>query len=151
MRRRAKIYPPRSFAAGRRNDDELALSYTTSACQDQLWKGLRPAGEKVVAKKKPSALDALAKLDEERAALSEREAALKREAALELGAAVLIAGGAVLRPERLKSIVESVVRIGADEALRRLSGSAPASAADPGKGVGESVSEEVHDATRHGA
>ena len=104
-----------------------------------------------MAKKKPSALDALAKLDEERAALSEREAALKREAALELGAAVLAAGGAVLRAERLKSIVEFVVRIGADAALRRLSSSAPATASEPEEGTRQPQPGEAHDVARQGA
>ena len=101
-----------------------------------------------MAKKKPSALDALAKLDEERAALSEKEAALKREAALELGAAVLAAGGAILRPERLRSIIVSVVRIGPDEALRRLAGSPPGAASEPVEGTGQPSAGEAQHAAR---
>jgi hypothetical protein len=127
--------------------NQFPLSYRQAGWQTQSWKGLRPAGEKVVARKKSSALEALARLDEERAALSEREAALKREAALELGTAVLAGGGAVLRTGRLKQLVEQVVAIGPDEAARRLSRVAQ----EPRSGPANAAAEEPAEGARHAA
>ena len=98
-----------------------------------------------MAKKKPSALNALIRLDEERAALNEREAALKREAALELGSAVLTGGGAILRPDRLRQLVERIVSVGSEEALRRLSVAPPSSKAvspKPGNEVPSQVTQD---------
>lgn len=56
-------------------------------------------------KKKPSALDALTRLDEERRVLETRGADVRRAAALELGYAVLDAGGATLGMVRLRELV----------------------------------------------
>ena len=103
-----------------------------------------------MARKKPSALDALAKLDEERAALSEREAALKREAASELGTVLLAAGGAVLRPERLKQIIERVIVVGPDEALRRLASTHPEPRLEPGEVTGDAARGEGRHAAEPG-
>lgn len=75
-----------------------------------------------MAKKKPSALDALAKLNDERLALDARAADLKRAAALELGLVVLDAGGAELGPRRLRDLVLKVIANGPDAVLRSLSG-----------------------------
>ncbi|WP_156680478.1 DUF6437 family protein [Sphingomonas profundi] len=58
-----------------------------------------------MAKKKPSALDALTRLNEERRVLETRGADVRRAAALELGYAVLDAGGADLGIARLKELV----------------------------------------------
>jgi hypothetical protein len=100
----------------------------------------------VVAKKKPSALDALAKLDEERTALAAREVALKREAALELGTVVLAGGGAIVRPDRLKQIVERIIGVGPDEALRRLSNPRDERRSKPREATGGALSGEGHHA-----
>ena len=62
-----------------------------------------------MAKKKPSALDALTRLNEERRALETRGADVRRAAALELGHAVLDAGGSALGMARLKELVVSAV------------------------------------------
>jgi len=75
-----------------------------------------------VAKKKPSALEALANLNDERIALEARAADLKRAAALELGMIVLEAGGADLGPARLRDLVAKAASIGPDAVLRTLSG-----------------------------
>ena len=57
-----------------------------------------------MAKKKPSALKALAIVNDERVALEARAAELRRAAALELGMVVLDAGGADLGPARLRDL-----------------------------------------------
>lgn len=69
-----------------------------------------------MAKKKPSALDALARLNEERRSLNEREAELKRAAALELGLVVIDAGGAAIGPVHLRSLIAQIVAIGVQAA-----------------------------------
>lgn len=74
-----------------------------------------------MAKKKPSALEALAKLNDERLALEARTAELKRAAAFELGMVVLDAGGADLGPARLRDLIARVVAFGPDAALQLLS------------------------------
>ena len=60
-------------------------------------------------KKKPSALDALTRLNEERRVLETRGAEARRAAALELGLAVLDAGGATLGMARLRELVIDAV------------------------------------------
>ena len=60
-------------------------------------------------KKKPSALDALTRLNEERRMLETRGADVRRAAALELGLAVLDAGGASLGMARLRELVIDAV------------------------------------------
>ena len=74
----------------------------------------------VVAKKKPSALEALARLNDERAQLENRGAELKRAAALELGMIVLDAGGGAIGSATLKELIAIIVRTGADASLQRL-------------------------------
>ena len=75
-----------------------------------------------MAKKKSSALEALAKLNDERLALEARAAELRRAAALELGMVVLDAGGADLGPARLRDLVTEALAAGPDAGLRMLSG-----------------------------
>lgn len=99
-----------------------------------------------MAKRKPSALDALAKLDQERAALNERETALKHAAALELGTAVLAGGGVALHPDRLKKLVACIVAVGPEEALRRLLAAAPGDRIEAGKSREEPAPEVRHTA-----
>ncbi len=77
-----------------------------------------------MAKKKPSALEALSQVNDERVALETRIAELKRAAALELGMVVLDAGGADLGPARLRDLVAKAVAAGPDATLRLLSGKA---------------------------
>ena len=60
-------------------------------------------------KKKPSALDALTRLNEERRVLETRGADVRRAAALELGLAVLDAGAATLGMARLRELVIDAV------------------------------------------
>lgn len=73
-----------------------------------------------MAKKKPSALEALARLNQERRLLEDRGAELRKAAALELGTVLLDAGGAAIGPSKLKEIIANVVATGVDEALQRL-------------------------------
>lgn len=75
-----------------------------------------------MAKKKPSALKALAIVNDERVALEARAAELKRAAAIELGMVVLDAGGADLGSARLRDLVAKALATGPDAALRMLSG-----------------------------
>nr|WP_302477389.1 DUF6437 family protein [Sphingomonas sp. ID1715] len=94
-----------------------------SVHHDRSRKGLRPTRRRVVAKKKPSALEALARLNDERAQLENRGAELKRAAALELGMIVLDAGGGAIGPAKLKELVARIVAAGADVSLQRLASS----------------------------
>ena len=73
-----------------------------------------------MAKKKPSALEALARLKNERAALESRAADLKRAAALEVGLVVLDAGGAELDLHHLRSLVSHACALGGEAAVKRL-------------------------------
>ena len=82
-----------------------------------------------MAKKKPSALEALSLVNDERVALEARAAELKRAAALELGMVVLDAGGADLGPARLRDLIVKAVGAGLDATLRRVSGKAESMAA----------------------
>ena len=91
-----------------------------------------------MAKKKPSALDALARLNEERRALEDRGAALKRAAALELGMIVIDAGGAAIGPAHLKTLIAQIVGIGVEAACQRLAANGdPAMTARKPKGAPE--------------
>ncbi len=76
-----------------------------------------------MAKKKPSALEALARLNDERAQLENRGAELKRAAALELGMIVLDAGGGAIGPAKLKELIARIVGTGTDASLQRLAAS----------------------------
>ena len=75
-----------------------------------------------MAKKKPSALKALAMVNDERLALEARAAELRRAAALELGMVVLDAGGADLGPARLRDLVAGALAAGPGAATRTVSG-----------------------------
>ena len=67
-----------------------------------------------------SALKKLSKLREDRAALNAREAELAREAAAELGTYMMEAGADGIDPAKLTRIVKAVLKVGDDEALKRL-------------------------------
>lgn len=73
-----------------------------------------------MAKKKPSALETLARLNDERRALEDRAAEAKRAAALELGMVVLDAGGAAISPPKLRELIGLAAVAGIDTALQRL-------------------------------
>lgn len=73
-----------------------------------------------MAKKKSSALEALARLKDERAALESRAADLKRAAALEVGLVVLDAGGGELDPHHLRGLVSHACALGGEVAVTRL-------------------------------
>lgn len=62
-----------------------------------------------MAKKKPSALEALTRHDEERLAMQMKGADLKRAAALELGLIVLDAGGSRLGADALRRLIADAV------------------------------------------
>ena len=83
-----------------------------------------------MAKKKPSALDALTRHDEERIAMQTRGAELRRAAALELGLIVLDAGGSRLGTEALRRLIAGAVgAVSKDRLGEKAAGSA---AAEPG-------------------
>jgi hypothetical protein len=88
---------------------------------DRIGRGFDRQRRMVVAKKKPSALKALARLNDERLALEARAAELRRAAALELGMVVLDAGGADLGPARLRDLISKAVAAGPDAASRTVS------------------------------
>jgi len=86
-----------------------------------------------VAKKKPSALDALTRHDEERLAMQTKGAELRRAAALELGLIVLDAGGSRLGTDALRRLIAGAVGAASkDRASEKAAGSA---AAEPGSGL----------------
>ena len=62
-----------------------------------------------MAKKKPSALEALTRHDEERLAMQTKGAELRRAAALELGLIVLDAGGSLLGADALRRLIADAV------------------------------------------
>lgn len=62
-----------------------------------------------MAKKKPSALEALTRHDEERLAMQTKGAELRRAAALELGLIVLDAGGSRLGADALRRLIADAV------------------------------------------
>lgn len=96
-----------------------------------------------MAKKKPSALKALAMVNDERLALEARAAELRRAAALELGMVVLDAGGADLGPARLRDLIAKAVAAGPDAASRTVSGKGESMAAGAQTKPAPSVSAEA--------
>lgn len=96
-----------------------------------------------MARKKSSALTALADVKQERVALESRAAELKRAAALELGLVVLDAGGEELGPEALRGLVARAAAIGTDATLRQLAQADRRTAGTPGHEPGASPAGEV--------
>lgn len=96
-----------------------------------------------MAKKKPSALEALVKLNDERLALEARAADLKRAAAIELGMVVFDAGGADLGPPLLRELIAKAVTIGSDAMMRLLSGGRENPAATTKARQSDSASQEA--------
>lgn len=96
-----------------------------------------------MANKKPSALEALAKVKNERAALESRAADLKRAAALEVGMIVLDAGGGELGPEKLRSLVSRARALGGEASLKLLSGNSNPASIATAVAVEEAVAKEA--------
>jgi hypothetical protein len=73
-----------------------------------------------MARSKPSARDALKKLREQRLDLDAQEVRLRDEAAAELGKLLVECGAETIEPAQLKQVVQASMKLGIDEALKRL-------------------------------
>lgn len=73
-----------------------------------------------MARSKPSALDALRKLREQRALLDSEEARLRQEAASELGKLLIECGAETIEPAQLRQIVRATMTLGIEETLKRI-------------------------------
>ena len=73
-----------------------------------------------MARSKPSARDALIKMQRQREKLAAEEATLRENAAAELGMVLLNCGAETLEPNELRQIVQRAMTLGVDETLKRL-------------------------------
>ena len=73
-----------------------------------------------MARSKPSALDALKRLREQREELAQREVRLREEAAGELGKLLIECSAETLDPGKLRQLVRATMAIGIDAALERV-------------------------------
>jgi hypothetical protein len=73
-----------------------------------------------MARSKPSALDALRKLREQRALLDSEEARLRQEAASELGKLLIECGAETIEPAQLRQVVRAAMTLGIEETLKRI-------------------------------
>ena len=73
-------------------------------------------------KPRPSPLESLRKLQQQRAELDQREADLRQQAAAELGQVLLDCGAETLEPRDLKDLLKSTMRLGPKAAIERLAG-----------------------------
>jgi hypothetical protein len=73
-----------------------------------------------MARSKPSALDALRKLREQRALLDSEEARLRQEAASELGKLLIECGAETIEPVQLRQVVRAAMTLGIEETLKRI-------------------------------
>jgi len=73
-----------------------------------------------MARSKPSALDALRKLREQRALLDSEEARLRQEAASELGKLLFECGAETIEPAQLRPGVRAAMTLGIEETLKRI-------------------------------
>lgn len=73
-----------------------------------------------MARSKPSALDALRKLREQRALLDSEEARLRQEAASELGKLLIECGAETIEPAQLRQVVRAAITLGIEETLKRI-------------------------------
>jgi hypothetical protein len=73
-----------------------------------------------MARSKPSALDALRKLREQRARLDSEEARLRQEAATELGKLLIECGAETIEPAQLRQVVRAAMTLGIEETLKRI-------------------------------
>ena len=77
--------------------------------------------DRLMARSKPSARNALKKLREQREELDAQEARLREEAAGELGKVLLECGAETIESAQLKQLIRASLTIGIDDALKRLS------------------------------
>ena len=73
-----------------------------------------------MARSKPSALDALRKLREQRALLDSEEARLRQEAATVLGKLLIECGAETIEPAQLRQVVRAAMTLGIEETLKRI-------------------------------
>jgi hypothetical protein len=73
-----------------------------------------------MARSKPSALDALRKLREQRALLDSEEARLRQEASSELGKLLIECGAETIEPAQLRQVVRAAMTLGIEETLKRI-------------------------------
>ena len=73
-----------------------------------------------MARSKPSARDALIKVQRQRKELAAEEARLREGAAQELGKVLLDCGAETLDPPQFKLLIRSAMALGIDESLKRL-------------------------------
>jgi hypothetical protein len=73
-----------------------------------------------MARSKPSALDALRKLREQRAHLDSEEERLRQEAASELGKLLIECGAETIEPSQLRQVVRATMALGIEETLKRI-------------------------------
>jgi hypothetical protein len=73
-----------------------------------------------MARSKPSALDALRKLREQRALLDSEEARLRQQAASELGKLLIECGAETIEPVQLRQVVRAAMTLGIEETLKRI-------------------------------
>jgi hypothetical protein len=73
-----------------------------------------------MARSRPSALDALRKLREQRALLDSEEARLRQEAATELGKLLIECGAETIEPAQLRQVVRAAMTLGIEETLKRI-------------------------------
>jgi len=85
------------------------------------WRGPTANTKEVpMARSKPSALDALRKLREQRALLDSEEARLRQEAASELGKLLIECGAETIEPVQLRQVVRAMMALGIEETLKRI-------------------------------
>ena len=73
-----------------------------------------------MARSKPSALDALRKLREQRAHLDNEETRLRQQAASELGKLLIECGAETIEPAQLRQVVRAAMTLGIEETLKRI-------------------------------
>ena len=73
-----------------------------------------------MARSRPSAREALIKLQQQRDDLARQETALRESAAVELGKLLLECGAETIEPAQLRQLVRASMALGVDETLKRL-------------------------------
>jgi hypothetical protein len=73
-----------------------------------------------MARSKPSALESLRKLREQRARFDSEEARLRQEAASELGKLLIECGAETIEPAQLRQVVRAAMTLGIEETLKRI-------------------------------
>jgi hypothetical protein len=75
----------------------------------------------MMARSKPTAREALMKLQEQRIELDAREAQLREQAASELGKVLIECGAETIDPAQLRQLLRQAITLGIDRALGKLS------------------------------